>query len=205
MTGRSLRPGGALAVTAALVLAGTVLASPAHADSTCTVNGVPVPGPLIRGTESADTIVCADGVDAATTVDALGGDDVITLTGAVSGVVRGGAGDDHVTLTSGTLTGGVESQEGADTLEINGVITGHVRAGQGDDGITATDVGSGGEIRGAKGKDTITVSGAVASGGFVHGNEDADTLHVNSNEGTVSAGGDPGDQCTVDMGLPCVD
>ncbi|CAM5497446.1 hypothetical protein [Streptomyces abikoensis] len=205
MNGRSLRPGGALAVTAALVLAGTVLASPARADSACVVNGVPVAGPLIRGTENADTIVCADGVDAATTVDALGGDDRITLTGAVSGSVRGGAGDDHVTLTSGTVTGGVESQEGTDTVEINGVITGHVRAGQGDDVITAAGVGSGGEIRGARGGDTITVTGTVASGGFVHGNEDADTLHVHDNKGTVSAGGDPGDRCTVDTGLPCAD
>ncbi|MCQ8774447.1 hypothetical protein [Streptomyces telluris] len=209
MIRHALRPTGALAATAVLVLGGAALAAPARAVSSCRVNGVPVAGPFVRGTDGDDSIVCADGVDAETTVDALGGADTITLTGAIGGVVRGGSGADRVEITSGELSGGVETQEGDDAVGFRGSATigpgGHVRTGQGSDTISVAAGGTvHGEITGARGTDRIDVHGTVARGGRVLGGPDADAIFVQHNRGYVYAGGDPGDECRVAAGDPCM-
>ncbi|MFF4223035.1 hypothetical protein ACFYZH_09220 [Streptomyces abikoensis] len=211
---------------AALLLPGAFLAGPAaHAATSCTVNGAPVPGPDITGTDGDDVIVCG-GLDAGATVDARGGADTITLTGDVSGTVLGGDGADHVVLAEGarlTEKGVIDGQAGRDEIDLRGAVLGTVRGGQDDDLIllfkTAT-TGEAGVIRGARGADVILVDGAVtirglvegvgendfidingtvAPTGRVHGDDGDDTLHVHVNQGQVD-GGDGTDVCTVDSG-----
>ncbi|GHF56714.1 hypothetical protein GCM10010218_42580 [Streptomyces mashuensis] len=213
------------ATAAVLALPAAALATDsAEAASSCTVNGQPVSGSDIRGTEGNDTITCAAGVTADTVVDALGGDDTVVVGGQVAGRVRGGDGNDRIILDEGsTLTGDIDGQAGTDTLDLKGPVSGAVRGGQGDDTIHLfphARVESGGDIRGALGADTITadddvdvlglvegndqddtvdIKGTVGPGGRVHGDAGDDDLHARLNNGTVD-GGDGNDRCVVDDG-----
>ncbi|QLE72675.1 hypothetical protein FGW37_14645 [Streptomyces rectiverticillatus] len=218
----------AVALAAALFLPAAVLAAPAQAASSCTVNGVPVTSTVIRGTEAADTIECSSGVAADTLVEALGGDDTITLAGIVAGRVRGGDGADRSTLTSGELTGDLDGQMGRDVFEVRGPVKGNIRGGQDDDDIHLygnAPVGPAADVRGAKGADKITldvgadvdglvegnderdeirVLGTVNPSGKVHGNAGPDFIRVHINRGIVDPRPGPGDDCMVDVGNPCV-
>ncbi|HEX2317273.1 MAG TPA: hypothetical protein VHJ17_26230 [Thermomonospora sp.] len=166
------------------------LAFPAHAQSTCTVNGVPASGADIRGTEGADTITCSL-VLAGTVVDALGGVDTITVTGPVSGQVRAGNGADVLTVAAtGRIGqgGSLDGQFDDDRFEVHGAVAGAVRGGQHNDDIQlhpTSDVEATGDVRGARGVDTITVDRGALVLGLVEGNQEGDTLVIT----TVAAGG----------------
>ncbi|MBT2387116.1 hypothetical protein [Streptomyces sp. ISL-11] len=219
------------ALGAALVLPVAGPVAPAHAAATvCTVNGVAQPGPDIVGTNDADTIECSS-VEAGHTVEALGGVDIITLTGPVDGNVRGGDGVDQITLTGGSAavngTGAVDGQAGDDVITIRSLVLGAVRGGQGDDDIRFADgsrMAARTDVRGARGADTITfeegvdvsglveaneaddtidVHGTVTSTGRVRGGDGDDSVHVHNNQGVVDARSGARDVCVVDMGTPC--
>lgn len=225
-TNRLRRAARVAAVTAAaLLLPAAFLATPARAATSCTVNGTPVPGPEITGTDGDDVIVCT-GLDAGATVDAKGGADTITLDGEVSGTVLGGDGADHIVLAEGarlTEKGVIDGQAGRDEIDLRGAVLGTVRGGQDDDLILLFKTATTGEaslIRGARGADVILADGAVtirglvegfdgndfidingtvAPTGRVHGDDGDDVLHVHVNQGEVDGGGGT-DVCAVDSG-----
>ncbi|GHF56586.1 hypothetical protein GCM10010218_42400 [Streptomyces mashuensis] len=128
-----------LATVAALALLPSVAlgATPAHAVTSCLVNGVAVTG-NVNGTPFNDTIRCS-GVDRDTFVDGHGGDDVIILDGVVEGRVFGGDGADHIMVRS------------------PGYVEGKVNGGHGPDRIDITTVQPHGRVQGADGNDTIDV------------------------------------------------
>ncbi|MCC3776657.1 hypothetical protein [Streptomyces sp. UNOB3_S3] len=199
------------ALAAALFLASLGLAAPAYAETSCTVNGVTKTGSDITGTEGADTIVCTS-VDAGSVVDALGGNDTITVTGPVNGSIRGGDGDDHFTVESTGSVGGAGSLDGqtdVDTFDIYGSVAGAIRGGQGKDEIHlyrgATLLKSG-DIRGAKEADKITIDTGVDVEGLVEGNEDNDTITIDTvgPDGRVH-GDDGNDTITVTKNQNIVD
>ncbi|MFE0042876.1 hypothetical protein [Streptomyces albireticuli] len=202
----SRRRAGRFAVALVLALPAAVLATPAHAASSCVVNGVARTGPLIVGTPGADTISCSS-VDAVTLVDALAGDDAIVLTGLVDGRVRAGDGIDRVLLTSTaelTDRGDVDGQRDPDRFEISGRTFGTVRGGQDGDRIlllASATMGPRTDIRGARGPDEISAHPSVVVRGLVEGNDDNDVILVGHNAGTVDGG--PGtDRCVVLSGNP---
>lgn len=91
---------------ATLVIAPIALtATPAHAATSCTVNGVPrTADPMthtISGTAGSDFISCPT-VEAGDRVNGLGGNDYITVSGVVAGEVIGDLGADY--LTTGNVT-----------------------------------------------------------------------------------------------------
>ncbi|MBB5122850.1 hypothetical protein AF335_22070 [Streptomyces eurocidicus] len=197
----SRRRAGRLAAAAALSLSAVALATPAHAASSCEVNGVTQMGPAINGTAGADDIVCSS-VDAVTVVDSMGGDDTFILTGPVDGRIRMGDGNDRVALESTaelTDRGEIDGQGDQDGFDISGKVLGAVRGGQDKDRILVykgATMGSRTDLRGAKGDDVIDVESSVVVQGLVEGNEDNDDIRVGDNEGTVDGG--PGtDHCVV--------
>ncbi|REE94931.1 hypothetical protein DFJ69_0300 [Thermomonospora umbrina] len=209
------------------LLALTGLATPAHAQTACTVNGTPASGTNILGTAGNDVVSCSH-VDQATIVDTLAGDDRITVTGQMNGRIRAGDGADGLTVTGGGSIGvgaSLDGQMQADRFEIQGAVLGDVRGGQDNDTLRLTPtarVAAGADVRGARGVDTITVDqgatvlgvvegnqegdtitvATVGAGGRVHGDEGDDSLTVRSNQGTVD-GGVGNDTCRVG-GVPPV-
>ncbi|MGK5640193.1 hypothetical protein ACSNOK_18045 [Streptomyces sp. URMC 126] len=185
------RRAGRFAVALALALPAVALATPAHAASSCEVNDVVTTGPVITGTEAADTIVCSS-VDATTVVDSLGGDDTIILTGRIEGRIRAGDGTDRFALSrSAELTGSgeLDGQRGHDGFEISGKAFGAVRGGQDADRIIVrrdTTTAPTTDFRGARGADEIHIESPVVVHGLVEGAEDDDRLTV---EGTVASDG----------------
>ncbi|MFI8828497.1 hypothetical protein [Streptomyces sp. NPDC053431] len=117
---------------ATLVIAPIALtATPAHAVS-CTVNGRPVSGGTVQGTDSADYIQCG-AVALNEHVNGLGGADYIVINGVVSGTVDGGAGGDYITAGAGTsATGSILGNIGNDFLRV-GPNAGTVDGGAGSD------------------------------------------------------------------------
>ncbi|MFG2642179.1 hypothetical protein ACGFYP_14565 [Streptomyces sp. NPDC048370] len=118
---------------AALVIAPLALtATPAHAATTCTVNGVTVTSANVAGTAGADFISCGT-VSAGDTVNGQGGADYIIVTGNVAGTVRGGAGRDYVQVNgSVAATGAVRGDEDSDFVRV-GANGGTVNGGLGFD------------------------------------------------------------------------
>ncbi|MGW1197688.1 hypothetical protein ACWD4B_17895 [Streptomyces sp. NPDC002536] len=130
----------AVVATAVILPAAALAATPAHAVTDCTVNGVHRSGRLIEGTPGDDTIVCSH-VEPGTVVDAKGGNDTITVTGEMDGDIRAGGGEDEITVTrSGRIggTGSVDGQGDDDRIDIDGTVDGRIRGGQGGDTIHLT-------------------------------------------------------------------
>lgn len=164
----------ALAICA-LPAATLVWAAPAHAahpvSTWCTVNDSEVVAKsqtVITGTPAKDVIVC-DGV-ADFTIDGQGGDDEITVTGAVmpGGSVLGGAGNDMIHIEGAVLGDGkVVGGDGNDNIVLDGAVVGKkknqklgglVDGGAGDDTIALPNVGGSGDgatVLGGLGNDTI--------------------------------------------------
>ncbi|MET9677184.1 hypothetical protein ABZY68_29445 [Streptomyces sp. NPDC006482] len=118
---------------ASLVIAPLALTvTPAHAVTTCTVNGFPVTGTVVSGTAGSDFIRCAS-VAGGDQVNGLGGSDTIVVTGSVAGLVTGGPGTDYLS-TPGTISGTVSGGDAADYLTAGTVApTGAVTGGAGND------------------------------------------------------------------------
>ncbi|SEC21628.1 hypothetical protein [Streptomyces sp. TLI_105] len=123
---------------ASLVIAPVALAAaPAHAQTTCTVNGVSVsPDPMgvVNGTAGRDYIVCSE-VAAGNTVNGLGGDDYIVVNGPVFGHVDGGTGRDYISARSVGAGGLVEGSPDSDYIVVGGTVApgGIVRGNTGND------------------------------------------------------------------------
>ena len=77
MARRSLLVGSVILAGAAATALGVNGASAQAAPDTCTVNAVPVAGPIITGTAGADTIDCAEATGTRT-IHGLAGSDTIT-------------------------------------------------------------------------------------------------------------------------------
>ncbi|MDV5148993.1 hypothetical protein R1T08_33865 [Streptomyces sp. SBC-4] len=118
---------------ASLVIAPLALSvTPAHAVTTCTVNGFPVTGTVVSGTPRSDVIRCAS-VANGDQVNGLGGSDTIIVTGSVAGLVTGGPGADYLS-TPGTISGTVSGGDAADYLTAGTVApSGAVTGGLGND------------------------------------------------------------------------
>jgi hypothetical protein len=100
----------------------------------------------LRSTAGADTITGPDGLDSGQSVLAAAGDDAIGVTGAIGGLVDGGAGDDSITVE--TLNPSVDI--------LGGFTTGTLRGGDGNDLITITGRWSwGSTVDGGSGDDTL--------------------------------------------------
>jgi Ca2+-binding RTX toxin-like protein len=157
---RSLLVGSVILAGAAATALGVNGASAQAAPNTCTVNAVPVAGPIITGTAGADTIDCAEATGIRT-INGLGGSD--TLTGSPhDDTINGGTGDD-------TMTGVV----GNDVLN-------------GDDGDD-TGTGSAGNdtLNGGNGADTLHGSEGLD---ILKGNAEDDTLNGNTGNDDLDGG-----------------
>ncbi|ROQ35041.1 hypothetical protein EDD98_4095 [Streptomyces sp. PanSC19] len=89
---------------ASLVIAPVALAAtPAHAVTTCQVNGVTVSSTNVVGTAGSDRITCGS-LAPGDQVSGLGGADYISIGGSLGSgaVVRGGSGQDYV-LVNGSV------------------------------------------------------------------------------------------------------
>ncbi|MFJ7069120.1 hypothetical protein [Streptomyces sp. NPDC101115] len=118
---------------ATLVIAPLALtATPAHAVTSCRVNGVPVTGQSVIGTPGADYITCGS-VASGDLVRGEGGADYIVVTGTVAGAVRGNTGGDHIRVDGSVAPGGeVHGGDGNDFLVV-GTNAGSVDGGTGVD------------------------------------------------------------------------
>ncbi|WP_431967137.1 hypothetical protein [Actinacidiphila sp. bgisy160] len=157
---RPVLAGAALVLAGAFVLpTGSARASgpPAPAVAGCTVNGRPVTGGVVTGTEGFDEIDCPGGVPAGVVVAGGGGTDVITVDGGNAGAVDGGGGADLIEINgenSGRVTGG----DGDDLVDLIGdadANSGTVSGGPGDDVLflKAVDIAGNGVVSGDTGSD----------------------------------------------------
>jgi Ca2+-binding RTX toxin-like protein len=129
--------------------------------------------------KGADNFTAA-GFDTSTVSGNLG-NDVITLTGTVTGsnaLVNGNQGADSITLTGSTITKGARILGGAD----NDTIT-----------VGTATISQGGVINGNKGEDTITVgtSATAMSNSTIYGGEGNDTM--SADDAAVIFSGDDGE------------
>ncbi|MFE6775248.1 hypothetical protein [Streptomyces sp. NPDC057702] len=119
-----------------------------------------------------DHVVCARGLRPFEQVLGTPGDDLIEVTGSVTGLVDGGEGDDELIVEridavgSGEgLRGTVRGGPGADDITVTDpsdqAVRGNIDGGPGDDGITTAGT-DGGIVTGGDGDDEIT-TGRVAS------------------------------------------
>ena len=104
------------------------------------------------GTDGDDIIICSG---TSSGLRGRAGNDMITITGTLTGTVTGGANDDTITV-DGTMTGTVygddtvTDQNGSDTIIINGTVNGAVI---GDTKISST----------AQGDDVIIINGTITA------------------------------------------
>ncbi|CAM5439029.1 hypothetical protein [Streptomyces tanashiensis] len=104
---------------ATLVIAPVALtATPAHAVTSCRVNGVPVTGTSVIGTPNADYITCGS-VGSGDLIRGEGGADYIVVTGTVAGAVRGNTGGDFIRVDGTVAPGGaVDGGDGNDFVRV---------------------------------------------------------------------------------------
>ncbi|WP_418959654.1 hypothetical protein [Streptomyces tritici] len=146
---------------ATLVIAPLALtATPAHAVTSCTVNGSPrTPDPMthtIFGTAGSDNIRCTT-VDAGDTVNGLGGNDYIVVSGAVNGDVAGGDGSDYI--VTGTVFGAVAGGNGSDYIQ-TGAVAGGLVTGEAGNDVLRTG-GNMGVVDGGIGWDSCRTAGGA--------------------------------------------
>ncbi|RYB93768.1 hypothetical protein EUA93_04975 [Nocardioides oleivorans] len=131
---RSLVP---VLTTVALAASLSAVVSPASAaGETCRGVAATISGTgTLTGTEGNDVIVADD----ALTVNALGGNDLVCITGDTNTSVYGGAGDDVVDATLATVGTSATLGAGADTY-LGSAGSDYVTAGEGDNRDTERDV-----------------------------------------------------------------
>ncbi|MFF9850303.1 hypothetical protein [Streptomyces litmocidini] len=127
----------ALCAAPLVIVPVALAAAPAHAQTTCTVNGVSVSPDsmgVVNGTTGNDYIVCAT-VESGTTVNGLAGDDTIVVNGPVLGHVTGGPGRDYISARSVGAGGLVEGSPDSDYIVVSGTVSpgGIVRGNTGND------------------------------------------------------------------------
>ncbi|WP_058043923.1 hypothetical protein [Streptomyces roseifaciens] len=185
-----------LAAAAALLLlpatALGALAVPAQAASSCTVNGVPQPGPVINGTPGNDTVICSF-LDTGHVINALAGNDTITFSGDIRGRLNAGDDADAITTNRGSHLfpeGDLDGQFGRDRITISGTVEGKVRGGQDSDQIDLENATTAQStlVRGARGDDRITFRSGVVNKGSVEGFDGNDVIVVPDNQGVVDGG-----------------
>ncbi|MFB9557926.1 hypothetical protein [Streptomyces roseoviridis] len=142
---------------AALVIAPIALtATPAHA-VTCTVNGATVTADVVMGTPGNDVIRCGTVPDGHQ-VNGVAGNDSISVTGDVAGLVTGGPGSDHITVSGSLDTGTVSGNDASDYIAVQGTVGpgSAVTGGLGND-ILRVNVNNG-TVDGAGGFDSCRVT-----------------------------------------------
>lgn len=157
------------------------------------------------GTSGDDNIVCSvnpTNPDQSIALDD-GNDTLVVNAGVFTGYIRGGLGDDHITIngnvgiTVGVLPPIVEGDQGDDTIIVNGSVGHNVFGDDSAVGGTGKDTivinGTISSVVAGGGDDVITVNGSVA---YAVGNDGNDYIEVN---GTVQASveGDNGDDSVV--------
>lgn len=143
---------------ASLVIAPLVMSTPAHAATSCTVNGVPASGPTVNGTAGSDSIRCSS-LDAGSSVNGLGGSDTIVLTGPVDGSVSGGPGEDFISVgSSSAVSGIVAGDDGSDYISVGGPVAPSGQVLGGDQGDFLQVAVNGGTVDGGAGLDFCRVN-----------------------------------------------
>lgn len=131
------------------------------------------------------TVINAGTISGSTTngsIVSAGGDDTITNTGTIRGLIDLGGGTNIVTINGGTVTGNVTTAGGTDTFGLlnSGTVTGNVNLGAGTN--VATISGStltGGLTTGAN-TDTINIIGNSVVTGAVTMGDGTNTLNVSN-------------------------
>ena len=145
------------------------------------VNPPVVSQTTIEGTPGVDTPTLNSGFhdDSDYNYDALGGNDVITITAPVDGFVRGGAGMDTLALSGGGMVGGnLEGGAEADTFMLTGgSVGGDVLGGAGNDIFSVTGAVEA-DLAGDGGNDEFTLAAALT--GSIAGGGDDDTITLNA-------------------------
>ncbi|MEU4068229.1 hypothetical protein AB0F25_38535 [Streptomyces wedmorensis] len=115
MIGHTMR---ALCAATLAIAPVALTATPAHAVTSCRVNGVTVSAQNVVGTPGPDYITCGSVPDG-DTVNGQGGADYIIVTGSVGGTVRGSAGADYIQVDGPvTATGAVRGDDGNDFIRV---------------------------------------------------------------------------------------
>ncbi|QLE75057.1 hypothetical protein FGW37_28735 [Streptomyces rectiverticillatus] len=147
----------------------------------CRLNGVPVTGPTIEGTNDDDVFTC-DVFGPGAYFLGGAGNDRIEMNHNRYGIISGNEGADIVKVKINS--GLIQSGGGADTIEVDTMAVNQgdvsIRGGDGNDQITVRD--NSGQIQGNAGDDTITVP---FNNGTVDGNEGSDTCRVAGETGTT--------------------
>jgi Ca2+-binding RTX toxin-like protein len=157
---------------------------------------------LVNGTEGNDTLT---GANQQTTVNGLGGDDVIsaTLTANGSGRINGGDGNDAITVTVqaalGALNNWVRGNSGDDTitLNLNGEnFIGRVIAGDTETSKTEAAMN---KVSVNDGNDTVIVNGSVGSttNSMIALNNGNDQYTSNLTSGSIGVHGGAGNDTLI--------
>ncbi len=190
-TATSLRVVSQVAVA---IAGGAAVVAPRSAFAACT--------PGDTGTAGDDAITCDVANPPATTVNALGGDDTITIDGVttVFGIL-GGDGLDTIDLINGAGVASISGGNDADTINLtSGAVTGSVDWGAGNESgvLDLTNVTLGGNLTFGLGSDTFTLNAGTVGAHILLGNNttgsgtDADTFTLAGGTVTGNIYGDSG-------------
>ena len=197
---------------AALMLGASVLAL---SSGTARADCAPAP------TAGNDTILCDNApAPGGANLDALAGNDTITITGGtygtidgnlgvdtfnldpggIVGTVNGGGGGDIINLDGATVNGSIFGQISTDTINLNsGTVSGFVDGGAEIDTITINGATINNDVLGGNGADILTLnSGTVSSN--LGGSAGNDTVTVNGGTVTNMTGGADNDTLNVNGG-----
>lgn len=137
------------------------------------------------------------------TVRGGAGDDTVTIRGGtvVDGNVQHGSGNDAFSQTSGTVKGDVRMGSGDDTLYVggNGEVAGDLIGGSGNDRITLDDFATADAVRAGAGDDQITLGANTAAPRVFMGSGN-DTTTIAAGAAVDQVGGGSGNDTLVVTG-----
>lgn len=200
------------AVVSSSAITGTIAVQPNTAITAVTVNnsgtivntnanGVAISSTQTRagGSQINLTVTNAGTISGSTTngsIISAGGDDTITNTGTIRGLINLGAGTNTVTINGGTVVGNITTTTGDDTFGLtnSGTVTGDVNLGAGNNLVNINASTLTGGLTVAAGNDTVNIANnATVTGAIVLG-DGTNTVNVSNstvrNNITGGAGAD---------------
>ncbi len=118
------------------------------------------------------------------------GDDTFVVTGGSGHTLKGGGGNDRITVSGGGNIHSISGDDGDDVISVTGGVNHHIAGGAGNDMITVSNVtfdenssyhnSNGAYITAVSGKNTITVNNC--NNALVYGSPEGDTITVNNSQ-----------------------
>ena len=142
-------------------------------------------------TDARETLIVEGGGAVLGSIDGMGGNDIITISGDVGVDVIGGAGNDDISVTdTGTVGGDIIGGVGNDSIFVtDGTVSGNIDGGAGNDFIEVNGGTVGGNIDGGNNNNTIIVSNSGTVAGDIIGGIHVDAITVDDSDvGNIDAG-----------------